>query len=130
MKCLAEVTAESDTPYWVRRDAFLSVVDHADFECRDSLVIQPRYLSTWFSGSNGGKSYFILPAFYLERGRAFFINGRHRTALLLQHLQLVPMSLTKTDAESTQYLEWMIEGRIQSGDLLELPDLSIVDAIY
>ena len=81
----------------------------------------------WFYTSSDGVRYFNLPAFFLKGGRAKFINGRHRTALLLDHLELLPMALTQMDDESAAVLERIVQRALNLGEVLNLPDLPVLE---
>lgn len=126
MKCRVALTAEGDRPYWIRRDAFQRCVDHENLACRDSTTVENFYLSNWFH-ENGGLIYFSVPAFYLEQGRAYFINGRHRTVLLSRYLALLPMALTQVDTRSAATLEQIAERAIALDESFDLPDLPVRD---
>ena len=98
MKCLASLTGQWDKPYLVKSKEFLACVDKNDFASRDYSKDRFHYLASWFGRSLQGELLFILPTFFLEAGHAYFINGRHRTALLLKlHRVLLPMALAIRD---------------------------------
>jgi hypothetical protein len=104
----------------------MSCVDAKDFACRESAIVQDYYLADWFYCENGQR-FFNLPAFYLKKGCAFFINGRHRTVVLARYLELLPMALTQIDNESEGLLERLVERPLADGDPIVLPDLPIID---
>ena len=126
--CKAEIAAESDRPFWIKGVELLLRVDQEDFACRES-QIKPVYLANWFYSTTGGERRFLLPAFYLKRGRVYFVNGRHRTALLLDHLDLLPMSLADVDVDSCAILARIVDKELDPEEQFELPDLPIVDSI-
>jgi hypothetical protein len=97
VRCRAGLTGNWDKPYWVKSREFMACVDKHDFECRDSKVVLNLYSAEWFTPEQGDLYCYYLPTFYLENGHALFINGRHRTALLSKHLDLLPMALMIRD---------------------------------
>ena len=125
MNCKIQLTAAWDRPYWIRWTDFKKCVDEDDLACRDSWVIQDCYLATWFSYSENGERHFNPPTFCLRNGLASFINGRHRTILLSKHLDILPMALAQTDAESQSILDGIVEREIGLDEVIVLPDLPI-----
>ena len=103
----------------------MSCVDPEDFACRESQSVEDYYRADWFYFEPEGP-FFSPPAFYLKRGRAFFINGRHRTVLLARHLELLPMALTQIDDASEPTLARIVERPLADGDPIVLPDLPII----
>jgi len=75
----------------------MCAVDQSDLATRNSLEIENAYHEHWFSLRPDGSYLFHAPEFYLNKGVAKFINGRHRTLLLSQHLANIPMALTNMD---------------------------------
>ena len=128
MQCRVDITAARDKPYLIRREEFMQCVDRADFACRESATIQDCYLAAWFHWINGER-FFNLPAFYLSKRRAFFINGRHRTVLLSRYMDRLPMALTDIDRESKPTLQALVDCSLSEGEVIFLPDLPIVEAI-
>src|SRR4029079_18588645 len=104
MRCLPELTLSSDSPYWVARDAFLSHFDQADFHCRESHHIVPSYLSDWFYTPEDGTMRFCLPTVMFIAGKTQFINGRHRTAVLLPHLKELPIAFSAINETPREFL--------------------------
>jgi hypothetical protein len=126
LRCIADITTATDRPFWIKRTEFLECVDGSDFACRDSLEIRHAYLGGWFYRTPAGHMSFNLPAFYLERSIARFINGRHRTALLLQYMEVVPMVLTQSDDKSISLLKSLVSRSLEPDEVFELPDLPII----
>jgi hypothetical protein len=124
VRCRIELTVQSDRPYWIKWDAFLRL-SH-DLACRKSHEIESFYCDHWFS-SAAGACFFKPPAFYLDGGAAYFINGRHRAILLSRFLPLVPMSLTGIDQASKPLLDAIVSRPIDLHEDFELPDLPIRD---
>ena len=107
----------------------MQCVDLDDLACRESQEVVDCYLSGWFSREKKGELYFNPPAFYLENGRALFINGRHRAILLSRYLEILPMALTQVDTISQNVLGEIIEREIELEEVFQLPDLPIREAI-
>ena len=133
MDCRISVTKASDKPYLVKSEEFMRYVDQDDLACRESDIVQNVYLADWFYYASGQR-YFYLPTFFLDGGRPFFINGRHRTILLSRYLDLLPMAfaqipLTQMGPDSQSVLERLVYRELMEGELIDLPDLPIVDAI-
>ena len=108
MRCKPLINGENlgDTGYWVRTQTFLEYVDKKDFYGGlQANEIEPFYIDEWFDRRDPKNVFFVLPTFYLQDGSVFFINGRHRTALLARFLGLLPLALTTPD----------IDGRPNSG---------------
>jgi len=63
----------------------------------------------------------------VNNGRTQFISGRHRTAVLLRHLERIPLSFDMRDISDadTQWIRRIALSPIQTDTLIELPDLSI-----
>lgn len=115
---LAEKTVETDKYYLVR--VFDLLAHDNDIHRRDADVVEDYYRSDWFPEGD-----FELPAFYLQDGKVFFINGRHRTVVLSRVLDSLPMALTSIDAASADVLSSMVISEMNPGDEFELPNLRI-----
>lgn len=127
MRCTLNLVVASDRHCWVRWSSFLQVVDLDDLACRESAVIEDRYLASWLPTGPNANRLFTPPAFELRDGRAFFINGRHRALLLARHLPLVPMALTRLVRSSEDVLRLFVDGWIPQGSAVKLPDLPILE---
>jgi hypothetical protein len=130
LRCIADITCETDQPYWIKRDDFLQYVDRVDLFRRETRELKAAYLSRWFHRTPDGTLSFTLPAFYLEKGYALFINGRHRTSLLFRYLDLIPMSLAEIDNESHSTLARIVSRELQPGEPFNLPDLPFCKVIH
>lgn len=129
MKCRAEIGVTSDQGFWVKRAIFLQRLDRKDFECREVQNIEDRCLAAWFCREIDGPDRFILSAFYLEDCLFRCINGRHRTAVLLQHLDEVPISVTNADKICQRVLKQINLRKLDENEMFELPDLPVVGLI-
>lgn len=129
MKCKIDITAATDLPAWVTRDAFMRNVDQDDLVCREAKEIFDWYHPEWFRRDGNGDLRFTPPAFIFSRGQLRGINGRHRAVLLFRHLEVIPMLLVKHDEWPKGKLEEIVHREIATEEIIELPDLSINDAL-
>jgi hypothetical protein len=127
MRCLPEINLPTDRPFWIERHVFMGAVHLQNYLCREVQNVYPAYLEDWFGQpSHGGLPTFKLPPVYLEGGCIKFISGRHRTAVLVAHLEILPMALdTRTDHDealfdSVRHSDLRLDGTI------EIPDLPIL----
>lgn len=91
MQCLPATSLDTDIAFWVSREEFLRSFDQSDFLCRNVMDVQDAYLRAWFH-SAGSNTYFFIPPVQIVSGKTQFLSGRHRTAVLLRHLDEVPVS--------------------------------------
>lgn len=91
MRCFPELTLGTDVPAWVTKSTFYETFDQTDFFIREIHDVEDAYLGEWFYEENG-ETRFLLPTVGLVAGRTQFINGRHRTAVLLRHLDELPIA--------------------------------------
>lgn len=119
----------SDLPFWVCNQKFYRYFDQNDFHCRESQEIVSQYLDDWFFTSTDAVE-FILPVVQFNDGATQFINGRHRTAVLLKYLAEVPLSFDLRFASQAEkdFLASMDLRPIAVGKLIELPDLPRVNS--
>jgi len=85
------------------------------------------YLDDWFLDGPGNTRFFAIPAVSVSMGRTQFISGRHRTAVLLRHLDYIPLSFDMrqiTDADC-QWIYAIVSTPIETHTLMNLPDLPI-----
>src|SRR6056297_1795995 len=99
MKCLPALTDETDRAFWISREDFSHVFDQRDFNCRASKQIEENYSEHWFEEDVQGNLCFRLPVVDVVLGATQFINGRHRTAVLLRKLPRVPIAFTAGPAQ-------------------------------
>lgn len=111
----------------------MRIVDQWDLAQRKSKQIENAYHEHWFSECTDGSYLFHAPEFYLKEGVARFINGRHRTLVLGQHLNEIPMALTNMDGypvcaphplqSSVKVLEQISTRKLTGEEIFEFPDL-------
>jgi hypothetical protein len=120
-----------DQAYWVSRDTFFRLFDQNDFACRQRLDVLPRYRSDWFWRRDGSLLFHLPTVQFAGRpadGHTEFINGRHRTAVLIQYLQRLPLALVMPFRMHEEGLSEITAHRLRMDQPLELPDLPIDDA--
>ncbi len=130
MRCRPEVNLDTDIPYWVPRNIFYTHFDQDDFRCRESIAVRPAYLADWFYTPEGGPTRFFLPTVQLISGKTQFINGRHRTAVLLPFLEKLPIAVA---CESGKAAAWVDKLGLDSFSLdcwIDLPDLPILSTLF
>lgn len=135
MRCLPDLTTCHDRPFWVTRQSFYQYFNQTDFCCRESAIITPAYLAGWFHTLKDGIPRFNLSAFMFVAGSTQFINGRHRTAVLLQEcLDEIPVAVVLSDDDQKNAQELMLLDRwglrpLGIHEFIELPDLPVVDTL-
>ena len=123
MKVKLQPPNAQDKFYLIKMDAFMSIVDQWDLAQRESQTIEDAYHEYWFSGCSNGCRLFHAPEFYLEKGIAKFINGRHRTLVLSRHLEEAPMALTNMDNHSEITLQNISIRALTGDEVFDFPDL-------
>lgn len=137
MRCLPYLTLSDDEPFWVTRETFLQHFDQDDFLCRESQVVTHAYLAEWFFSQADGTSRFMLPTVQIIAGKTQFINGRHRTAVLLHYQNEFPIAFALPDKgaisssarEAQDFLRCLAPRPLDIHQFIELPDLPIVDRL-
>lgn len=131
MRCLPSVTIDTDLPFWVTRVAFFEHFDQADFHCRKSQAIIPAYLREWFRMDASGATCFSLPAVHFVQGKTQFLNGRHRTAVLLNFMDAVPLAFDSRfmSASDKRFLDRITTERLDLAQEIELPALPIQESL-
>ena len=127
MRCLPFVTLDSDKPYWIKRESFLAFFDHTDFMCREVSDVSPSYLSAWFHEQPNNLPFFYLPTVTFVSGKTQFINGRHRTAVLLPHLSELPMAFHLSILGSNALLAQLDKRPLNLEEVIMLPRLPIAE---
>ena len=81
---------ETDDGFFtITRQAFHLNVDTNDFVCRKVRDIEHVFSVDWFD--EGEPLHFHPPICFIKNGKIKFINGRHRTELLLKYLEKIPV---------------------------------------
>lgn len=131
MRCFPAVNLETDVPFWISRNSFSQNFDQQDFLCRDIEHVVDAYLEEWFYSDPNGNRYFLVPPVSVRRKVTQFISGRHRTAVLLRHLENVPLSFDSrfTTKDEEDWVWSIASGPVNKGIQIELPDLPIKAAL-
>lgn len=122
---IARLTNPSDVPFWVPRDTFLDKFDQSDFRCREVLDVDIVFSLNWLEEAENGQMCFLLPTVRLASGKTEFINGRHRTAVLLSTCNRVGIAFAGRDAVS--FAVSLALERIDAENEIQLPNLEIVN---
>jgi hypothetical protein len=131
LRCLPYVYLPTDAPWWVAKSAFFAHFDQKDFLCRQIKDVTDAYLEEWFHEGPAGSRFFKIPPVSVSNGKTQFISGRHRTAVLLPHLERIPLSFAMRDISDVD-AEWIRRvalSPIEADILIELPDLEIRPAL-
>ena len=126
MRCLPEVTLPTDQPFWVTKASFFAYFDQADFQCRDQVAPVAAYRSDWFCD---GQTRFILPTVAMIGGKTQFVSGRHRTAVLLEFLEELPIAFARPilDPTAIHIIEEIPKRSLALTEHIFLPDLPVKD---
>lgn len=129
MRCLPELTSNSEIPFWVAREAFLKHFDQADFLCRESKDVASSYLAAWFHTPEDGTPRFLLPTVQFVAGKTQFISGRHRTAVILPHFKYLPIAFSLVNKPPQDFLSRLALRSLALHEFIDLPDFPIVERI-
>lgn len=127
MRCLPYINLPTDRAAWVSRVAIQERFDQTDLLRLKAKPLVDAYLKDWFSHVDGSCR-FIIPPVSVIGGKTEFVNGRHRTNVLLKHLEHVPICFATRDIDAAD-LAWIISiggTRIEADSVLELPDLPLL----
>ena len=129
MQCTPFLTTAGDTAFWIPRKLFCKQFDQNDFNRRESKSIFPAYLLHWFEPTGNFAKSFVLPTVHFVSGKTQFINGRHRTAVLLMHMENIPIAFTEIAQMSNNWRRLRSPLAINPRIPFEIPDLPILDRI-
>jgi hypothetical protein len=117
MRCLPAVTLDTDVPFWISKSSFFRYFDQQDFMCRDVEQVVDAYLEEWFHSDSNGNHFFLVPPVSVRQKVTQFISGRHRTAVLLRHLDDVPLAFDSrfTTADEEAWLWSIAAGPVEKG---------------
>lgn len=127
MRCLPYIDLPTDAPWWIAKSAFYAHFDQKDFLCRRIKDVSDAYLEDWFHDDQARTRFFKIPPVSVSNGKTQFISGRHRTAVLLQHLDCIPISfhMREISDADTDWIRRIALSPIAADTLIELPDLPI-----
>jgi len=131
MRCLPAVSLDTDIPFWISKNAFFRHFDQKDFMCRDVEHVVDAYLEEWFHADSNGNRRFLIPPVSVRQKVTQFISGRHRIAVLLRHLDNVPLAFDSrfTTSDEEDWVWSIAAGPVEKGVHIELPDLPIRAAL-
>jgi hypothetical protein len=112
-----------DSSYFIPKDKFLILFDQSDFTNRKCQNVRSEYRSDWFVKNDYNENCFILPVVAFINNRTQFINGRHRTAVLLKYMDLIPLTLAYPFSMTKHHLNQITTKPIKKNDFIDLPDL-------
>jgi hypothetical protein len=127
MRCYPDLTKYDDEPFWVSREVFLQHFDQDDFHDRGSKDVVHSYLAEWFHTPTDGTPRFMLPTVQFIAGKTQFINGRHRTAVLMLYLDELPIAFAFHGGEARDFLRRLALRPLDLYEFIELPDLPVVE---
>jgi hypothetical protein len=127
LRCLPYVHLPTDAAWWIAKSAFFEHFDQKDFLCRQIKDVTDAYLEHWFHDGPEQTRYFKIPPVSVINGKTQFISGRHRTAVLLPHLERIPLAFAMRDISDmdTDWIRRVALSPIEPDTLIELPDLPI-----
>jgi hypothetical protein len=124
LKCKSYVKGTEDSAYWVPVNYFLEYFDQNDFnEYRDAKTVSNAYSEKWFYTDGNKEKVFELPTVCVIDENTQFISGRHRVAVLIKHLSVLPIAFAPSALDFVQRLNLKL---IDRGATIELPELPIV----
>ncbi len=125
------VNQPTDIPYWFTRDVFYDYFDYHDFMDRDIENVQAAYLREWFHTTADGKECFYIPVVSVAYGRTDLIGSRHRLAVLLPHLDELPIAIATAflTPEAQRFLDAIPKRQLDQSQQFWIPDLPICDKL-
>ncbi|MEW8262888.1 MAG: hypothetical protein AB2736_11040 [Candidatus Thiodiazotropha taylori] len=118
--------AGKDKAFWVSLEVFEAQFDLGEYnEFRDVRVVERNYAKQWFYLDQSGILRFSLPVIDYYNGSTEFINGRHRTAVLFNELDRIPMALSQRATKVL--LSRSALTPLRENEQFILPDLPKVD---
>jgi hypothetical protein len=127
MRCLPAVGLDTNVPLWISKSSFFRHFDQQDFMCRDVQQVVDASWTSGFHSDGSGNRFFHIPPVAVRHKATQFISGQHRTAVLLRHLEIVPLAFDSrfTTSDEEEWVWSIASGPIEQGVHMELPDLPI-----
>ena len=127
MQVFAEVNLPTDKPHWIAREDFLTYFDQEDFLNRNVRDVQAAYLRDWFHTTSDGRIMFYIPVVGALNGKTDLIGSRHRLAVLLPHLELLPIAIAtlQFQPDALRFLETIPKRLLDPSKQFWIPDLPI-----
>jgi hypothetical protein len=131
MQVYAEMQLDTDIPYWFTRETFHNCFDQPDFLDRDIVEVEPAYLSAWFAATEEATPRFCIPVVSAVDGRTDFIGSRHRLAVLLPHLDELPIAVVTAHLapESQRFLDRIPRRVLDRAQPFWIPDFPRCDKL-
>jgi hypothetical protein len=126
IRCLLEPRMDADATYLVSKMAFFEHFDQADFACRDVMDVSLRYSAKWLYNQESGQVIFEPGTVQFIQGQTQFISGRHRTAVLLHYLDVLPFAFSKINFPPHEFFTRINGIKIHRGYEFEIPRLPTV----
>jgi len=96
IECYPYKVTAKDTPYWIPVILFKRCFDQHDFICnRVAKTVVDAYSNNWFYTNPDGRLMYELATVQIVSGKTQFISGRHRTSVLIKHIDPLPIALYK-----------------------------------
>ncbi|MEL0583849.1 MAG: hypothetical protein AAES65_03050 [Candidatus Thiodiazotropha sp. (ex. Lucinoma kazani)] len=93
IECYPYTVTDLDTGYWVPVEEFLCHFDQEDLiNNRDAKNVVDAYSHEWFYSKVDENLMFELPTIHMVSDKTQFISGRHKTSVLLKHLDILPIA--------------------------------------
>lgn len=127
MQILPSINLYTDKPFWICKTVFLSAFDQLDFSCRNVQDVDLTYRSDWFDISYENQCRFIVPVVGVVGGKTQFISGRHRTAVLLEYLDEIPVAFAMghLDDSARRIVESIPKRELILSEYMKFPDLPV-----
>jgi hypothetical protein len=132
MQVFAAVNLITDEPHWIKREDFYRYFDQKDFLDREVQEVQPAYLNDWFHTSKDGKVEFYIPVVGVSDGKTDLIGTRHRLAVLLLYLDLIPIAFAMgflLQEDARRFLATIPKRPLDLSEPLWIPDLPIKEKL-
>lgn len=105
-ECFAYTVTNLDTAYWVPVADFVRHFDQNDLiNNRNAKTVIDAYSTEWFYSKPDGTLHYELPTIHIVLGKTQFISGRHRTSVLLKHIDPMPMAFCQNALPLASELE-------------------------
>lgn len=127
MQVFAGINCPTDEPHWITREAFYKYFDQDDFLNRTVQDVQAAYLKDWFYKSDDGRLMFYIPVVGAIAGRTDLIGSRHRLAVLLPHLEELPIAIARghLQPDGLRFLDTIPKRPLDATIPFWIPDLPI-----
>lgn len=129
MNVLALTSVTTDVPWWITREVFFRYFDQKDFLDRDVDDVQSEYRSDWLHFFDDGTIGFYIPVVSAIRTRTDLIGTRHRLAVLLSHLEELPVAFAMGHLgdEARDYIDSIPKRALDLSEPFWIPDLPILE---